>query len=226
MFSNKVSVSLLNTKTGFTTPWHCSVAQMASGEWVSAPMGEFTKDDRLELVTVDGRPSYFKEKPQTAATSISEATASYLQPARQLSTAAYLKRASSPSVSSSSTSEATEGTDNTSVAGSEAERPSTSEREQTAIKSPESSVPYGRRLIPQIMDRLAAAEPDRIVFSLARVAGNDLAFRRVSARAFTRAVDKTAWWLHEHVGKPTRSSRWATSDLVRMPLPVMTPHAD
>jgi hypothetical protein len=54
-------MSLLNTKTGFTTPWHCSVALMADGEWVSAPMGEFQKDPKMEIVYEDGRPSYFRE---------------------------------------------------------------------------------------------------------------------------------------------------------------------
>ncbi|ETI29379.1 hypothetical protein G647_01832 [Cladophialophora carrionii CBS 160.54] len=58
---HKVSMSLLNTKTGFTTPWHCSVALMADGEWVSAPMGEFKKDPKMKLVYEDGRPSYFQE---------------------------------------------------------------------------------------------------------------------------------------------------------------------
>ncbi|KAF2216499.1 hypothetical protein CERZMDRAFT_93789 [Cercospora zeae-maydis SCOH1-5] len=38
---HKVSISLLNTNTGFTTPWHCSVALMANGEWLSAPKGDF-----------------------------------------------------------------------------------------------------------------------------------------------------------------------------------------
>nr|POE96876.1 hypothetical protein CFP56_79228 [Quercus suber] len=60
---HKVSLSLLNTKTGFTTPWHCSVAQMATGEWISAPKGDFEKDPRFEVVHEDGRPSYFQEKP-------------------------------------------------------------------------------------------------------------------------------------------------------------------
>lgn len=55
-------MSLLNTKTGFTTPWHCSVALMADGEWVSAPMGDFKENDNLEVVYEDGRPSYFKER--------------------------------------------------------------------------------------------------------------------------------------------------------------------
>ena len=55
-------MSLLNTKTGFTTPWHCSVALMADGEWISATMGDFKKDPTLEIVYEDGRPSYFQEK--------------------------------------------------------------------------------------------------------------------------------------------------------------------
>ena len=55
-------MSLLNTKTGFTTPWHCSVALMADGEWISATMGEFKKDPMLKIVYEDGRPSYFQEK--------------------------------------------------------------------------------------------------------------------------------------------------------------------
>ncbi|KXT02246.1 hypothetical protein AC578_5083 [Pseudocercospora eumusae] len=58
---HKVSISLLNTNTGFTTPWHCSVALMANGEWLSAPKGDFEKDPRFEIVYEDGRPSYFRE---------------------------------------------------------------------------------------------------------------------------------------------------------------------
>ncbi|KAL6149993.1 hypothetical protein ACJQWK_02455 [Exserohilum turcicum] len=58
---HKVSMSLLNTKTGFTTPWHCSVALMADGEWVSAPMGDFKKNPRMKIVEEYGRPSYFRE---------------------------------------------------------------------------------------------------------------------------------------------------------------------
>lgn len=54
-------MSLLNTKTGFTTPWHCSVALMADGEWISAPMGEFLKDPKMKIVHENGRPSYFQE---------------------------------------------------------------------------------------------------------------------------------------------------------------------
>ncbi|KAL8673292.1 MAG: hypothetical protein Q9168_002290 [Polycauliona sp. 1 TL-2023] len=58
---HKISMSLLNTKTGFTTPWHCSVALMADGDWMSAPMGDFKDDPKFEIVYDDGRPSHFKE---------------------------------------------------------------------------------------------------------------------------------------------------------------------
>jgi hypothetical protein len=58
---HKVSMSLLNTKTGFTTPWHCSVALMADGEWMSAPMGDFKENPRMKVVDENGRPSYFRE---------------------------------------------------------------------------------------------------------------------------------------------------------------------
>ncbi|KAF2420724.1 P-loop containing nucleoside triphosphate hydrolase protein [Tothia fuscella] len=58
---HKVSMSLLNTKTGFTTPWHCSIALMADGEWMSAPMGDFKENPRMKVMEENGRPSYFKE---------------------------------------------------------------------------------------------------------------------------------------------------------------------
>ena len=63
---------LLNTKTGFTTPWHCSVALMANGEWISATMGDLAKDPRLEIVCEGGRPSYFQEKTSEVHKSIDD----------------------------------------------------------------------------------------------------------------------------------------------------------
>ncbi|KAL5443710.1 hypothetical protein PMIN06_008623 [Paraphaeosphaeria minitans] len=58
---HKVSMSLLNTKTGYTTPWHCSVALQADGEWTSAPKGDFEDMPRMKVVEENGRPSYFRE---------------------------------------------------------------------------------------------------------------------------------------------------------------------
>ena len=65
------------------------------------------------------------------------------------------------------------------------------------------STEYGRRLIPHILDSLASAEPDRIIYSVARFSDSSHEFRHISARTFAKAVDKTAWWLHEQVGQVT-----------------------
>ena len=85
---HKVSISLLNTTTGYTTPWHCSVALLASGEWISAPKGDFEKDSRLELVYEDGRPGYFKERrsisPISDSAAIDEVSAAYLNGGKHL----------------------------------------------------------------------------------------------------------------------------------------------
>lgn len=206
-------MSLLNTKTGYTTPWHCSVALLANGEWVSAPMGEFQADPRLELLYEDGRPSHFKERPQSDRSSgISAASATYVQgPTRFQGT---MNGYSSPSLGSSTT------------AGSVISRSSTPAELSSTVTSIQSSdfrdeihstikVPdksysneifspqYGRRLIPQIMDSLATTDPDRIIFSIANVSNNNVSLREIPARAFMKAVDKTAWWLLKKVPKPT-----------------------
>ncbi|KAK1704899.1 Pyoverdine/dityrosine biosynthesis protein-domain-containing protein [Colletotrichum acutatum] len=59
---HKVSLSLLHTETGYTTPWHCCVALMANGEWLSAPISTFKDDPYFDVIFEDGRPSYFREK--------------------------------------------------------------------------------------------------------------------------------------------------------------------
>ncbi|KAJ4982874.1 transferase family protein [Stagonosporopsis vannaccii] len=60
---------------------------------------------------------------------------------------------------------------------------------------------YGRRLIPQILDSLAVADPNRVVYSVTELHEDGPRFRDITARAFSQAVDKTAWWLHKHVGE-------------------------
>ncbi|KAF1982044.1 acetyl-CoA synthetase-like protein [Aulographum hederae CBS 113979] len=70
----------------------------------------------------------------------------------------------------------------------------------------DSSPKYGKRLIPQILDVLASVDPDRIVFSVKTLSDDSPTFRHISARAFAKAVDKTAWWLHNQVGIQNRVS--------------------
>jgi hypothetical protein len=208
-------------------------------------MGEFSRDDRLEIVYEDGHPSYFKEKPQNTL-AITESTASYLQVARPVSASGYLSgtstpgsisRAGSPAPSSAlssrgtspirlspsmftrstrSLSSAARGRSHSILSDIETEEPpvfnlsnpeiviedDTSGIQPLKVEDAATPEPYGRRLIPQIMDELAAVQPERIVFSLATLSGNTLEQKHISARTFTKAVDKTAWWLHSQVGKP------------------------
>jgi hypothetical protein len=63
----------------------------------------------------------------------------------------------------------------------------------------DTSQKYGRRLIPQILDSLAAAEPGRIIYSVAEFLEDGPKFREISARDFAQAVDKTAWWLQKRM---------------------------
>lgn len=212
----KLSICLLNTKTGFTTPWHCSVAQLTDGEWVSAPMGEFAKDERMELVVEDGRPMYFRQ----ASSHDEAATVNYLQEAKQINMSDYLSSAStsrtvSPVVSSPKNFETfspKEDAMSTRASTPEANNPVTLSTEDIlvdAVDGHEASLQaekkgldgsYGRRLIPQIMDSLAARDPGRIVFSLTTAKDGSLGHRDVSAKTFTQAVDRLAWWIKSQVG--------------------------
>ena len=65
------------------------------------------------------------------------------------------------------------------------------------------AIEYGRRLIPQILDDLSSSEPNRIVYCVASFSEAHHEFQHISARSFANAVDKTAWWLHDQLGKPT-----------------------
>jgi hypothetical protein len=64
---------------------------------------------------------------------------------------------------------------------------------------------YGKRLIPQILESLALAEPDRMIYSLASLSNGTIDFQGISARAFAKAVDKTAWWLHNQTREQIQS---------------------
>ncbi|EEP78013.1 conserved hypothetical protein [Uncinocarpus reesii 1704] len=58
---NKVSISILPTDTGYTTPWHCTLAIRLDGTVTSGLAQTFRDDPAWELVYEDGRPSYFRE---------------------------------------------------------------------------------------------------------------------------------------------------------------------
>ncbi|KAL1796164.1 hypothetical protein ACET3X_004704 [Alternaria dauci] len=205
---HKISISLLDTRTGYTTPWHCSVALLADGDWVSAPAGEFQKDPRLELMYENGRPSYFKEKELqgTDMPWINEENASYLQ--ARLPFNGTRSGYSSPSavsvVSGMSTPPTSFGTSPPRSSHSPPRSsPGLGPPETLHIDDVGSEPAFGHRLIPQIMDQLARTQPDRVVFSIAKPSNAGLELRDISAHAFAKAVDKTAWWLRHQVGEST-----------------------
>lgn len=59
---------------------------------------------------------------------------------------------------------------------------------------------YGRRLIPQILDEVARTDPNRIIYSVAEFTNGLRGLRHISAKQFSKAVDKTAWWLQSQAG--------------------------
>lgn len=59
---HKISVSLLPTKTSYTTPWMCAIAYSANGALTSAPKGDFEADPKYQVIYRDGRPSHFEER--------------------------------------------------------------------------------------------------------------------------------------------------------------------
>ncbi|KAL8748297.1 MAG: hypothetical protein Q9184_007420, partial [Pyrenodesmia sp. 2 TL-2023] len=75
---HKISLSLLPTKTSYTTPWMCAIAYAADGTLTSAPKGDFEHDHKYQLVHRDGRPSHFVERSESALSVLGDATGSKL----------------------------------------------------------------------------------------------------------------------------------------------------
>lgn len=183
-------------------------------------MGEFSQDDRLELIHVNGQPSHYRERQNHGNVDpINETNATYMQSATSINMEQYVKVAlqgakspttSSSEVSSSSLDKSILNTPETQSSGDST--PPESEyriisddtdhvKKLTPVNTSDKvPLPYGKRLLPQIMDNLAAAEPDRTVFSLASLVHGFIELRHVSARNFAQAVDKVAWWLRAQVG--------------------------
>ncbi|CRG90102.1 Genome polyprotein 1 [Talaromyces islandicus] len=218
----KLPISLLNTKTGFTTPWHCAVAQLTDGVWISAPMGEFSRDERLELVHVNGKPSHYREKQNHAGVApINETNATYMQSATSIDMNLYVKgtlqSATSRTLSPSEVSRPSLEKSILNTPETQSSRESTPPESESSINSDKmnnpaatistqkdatASSPYGKRLLPQIVDNLAATDPDRTVFSLASLVDGLIELKHISSRNFAQAIDKVAWWLRSQVGTP------------------------
>jgi hypothetical protein len=68
-------------------------------------------------------------------------------------------------------------------------------------------VPFGKRLVPALIDEIAQNDPDRICFSFPASSSLSDGFRDMSFRTFANAINKTAHFFHQEIG---RSSMFET----------------
>ncbi|KAK3311871.1 Pyoverdine/dityrosine biosynthesis protein-domain-containing protein [Apodospora peruviana] len=231
---HKVSLSLLDTKTRYTMPWHCNVALMADGQWLSAPMGDFNENPLMEVAHENGRPSYFRQRPPQSlplAMPIVE-TADVFNPdgsphetaisspsiiSADSASGPLASRISEPPISSV-TSESVSDRE----AACESKIPVHETTEENVVVLPKATTAdavahkaervstasneYGKRLIPHILDDLASTDPDRVIYSVAKSADVSQRMLEISALRMTQAVNKTSWWLNAQIGEATSLS--------------------
>ena len=61
--------------------------------------------------------------------------------------------------------------------------------------------PYGKRLIPHVVDEIARSKPDRLYASFPRSPNLADGFHIVTFRGLAKAANAAAWWLEEKVGR-------------------------
>lgn len=60
----------------------------------------------------------------------------------------------------------------------------------------------GRRLLPHVVDDIAAKEPDRIIYSFTRSKDPKDGFQNVTAQELARAINRCAWYIVKELGTP------------------------
>ena len=59
----------------------------------------------------------------------------------------------------------------------------------------------GKRLIPSLIDALAATEPEKTFISVSRTVDPRDGFENITFATLARAVNRCAWWLYEELGQ-------------------------
>ncbi|KAK2591580.1 hypothetical protein QQS21_010731 [Conoideocrella luteorostrata] len=59
----------------------------------------------------------------------------------------------------------------------------------------------GERLLPSLVDQIAASDPDRVLYSVAKTKNPAEGFRDIDANTFAQAVDRCSWYLEENLGR-------------------------
>ena len=67
-------------------------------------------------------------------------------------------------------------------------------------KNPEISLNCGKRLLPAVVDEIAATEPNRIFSSIQETSNIIDGFKDINYHDCARAVNSCAWWLKRELG--------------------------
>ncbi|KAI0008847.1 hypothetical protein F4779DRAFT_418501 [Xylariaceae sp. FL0662B] len=59
----------------------------------------------------------------------------------------------------------------------------------------------GRRLLPTLVEEIAQSDPHRVLYSVANTRDPSEGFRDISARDFSRAVDRCSWYIENNLGR-------------------------
>jgi len=60
----------------------------------------------------------------------------------------------------------------------------------------------GKRLLPHAVDDLAEIDPNHVVYEIPSDRDLALPYRKITARDFSRAIDRASWWLERSLGAP------------------------
>jgi len=60
---------------------------------------------------------------------------------------------------------------------------------------------YGQRILPKLVDELAAATPNRVLGMIARSSDISKGFIELSTTQLANAVNYTSWWIEDNIGK-------------------------
>ncbi|KAF4961276.1 hypothetical protein FSARC_10223 [Fusarium sarcochroum] len=67
--------------------------------------------------------------------------------------------------------------------------------------SPSAYQPRGERLLPSLVDEIAATDPDRVFYSITKTQDPSEGFRDITAAEFARGVNRCAWHIEKHLGR-------------------------
>lgn len=62
-------------------------------------------------------------------------------------------------------------------------------------------VPYGQRLLPQVVDEAAVTSPNRVIGMIAKTPNISEGFNELTTSQLANAVNYMSWWFEEKIGK-------------------------